>query len=114
MIHSHMSKFTNGKWKLLSFTLIGALISGIATMAVLGQVPMFVQQDQVNSPQLLPSAYGAGALTNVFALPSNNMFKGMGYYNVGFTTATTGNINTIEITIQTGLNLTEEILLLIH
>src|SRR5437867_3478069 len=104
MIHSHMSKFTNGKWKLLSFTLIGALISGIATMAVLGQVPMFVQQDQVNSPQLLPSAYGAGALTNVFALPSNNLFKGTGYYNIAFTTATTGTIKTIEITFPAGFN----------
>jgi len=52
----------------------------------------------------LPSAYGAGALTNVFALPSNNLFKGTGFYNIGFTTATTGTIKTIEITFPAGFN----------
>src|SRR2546422_1951622 len=104
MIHSHMSNISNGKWKLLSFALIGALVSGMGTMAALGQVPVFVQQDQVNSPQLLPSAYGAGALTNVFALSSNNVFKGTGYYNIAFTTATTGTIKTIEITFPAGFN----------
>src|SRR5436309_13101893 len=100
-----MSSISNEKkWKYLSFALMGVLISGIGTMAVLGQVPMFVQQDQVNSPQLLPSAYGAGALTNVFALPSNNVFRATGYYNIVFTTATTGTIKTIEITFPAGFN----------
>src|SRR5207249_12273161 len=57
-----------------------------------------------NAPYGLPPAYGAGALTNVFAMPSNNMFKGTGYYNIGFTTATTGTIKSIEITFPAGFN----------
>src|SRR5437773_7942048 len=104
IFHSHMSNISNGKWKLLSFALIGALVSGMGTMAALGQVPIFMQQEQVNSPQLLPLAYGAGALSNVFALPSNNLYKGTGFYNVGFTTATSGTIKTIEITFPAGFS----------
>src|SRR2546426_4606566 len=94
------------RWKLLSITLVGLLATSM--LAVAFQLPQQLQDtmfaEQVNAPYGLPSAYGAGALTNVFALPSNNVFKGTGYYNIGFTTATTGTIKTIEITFPAGFN----------
>ena len=91
--------FSQDKWKYLSITLIGILATSMLSVAF--QLPQLVQDtlfaEQVNAPLGLQLAYGAGALTNVFALPSNNVFKGTGYYNIGFTTATTGTIKTIEI-----------------
>src|SRR5438093_285757 len=97
--------FSQDKWKYLSIALIGILATSLLAAF---QLPQQLQDtlfaEQVNAPYGLPSAYGAGALTNVFALPSNNLFKGTGYYNVGFTTATTGTIKTIEITYPVGFN----------
>src|SRR2546422_5864789 len=102
------------RWKLLSITLVGLLATSM--LAVAFQLPQQLQDtmfaEQVNAPYGLPSAYGAGALTNVFALPSNNVFKGTGYYNIGFTTATTGTIKTIEITYPGGFNVAGAKLLL--
>ena len=101
-----MSNILNGKWKFLSITVIGILATSL--IAVTFQLPQQLQDtlfaEQVNAPFGLPSAYGAGALTNVFALSSNNVFKGTGYYNIGFTTATTGTIKTIEVTFPAGFN----------
>ena len=101
-----MSSILNEKWKFLSIAVIGVLATSL--IAVAFQLPQQFQDtlfaEQVNVPFGLPSAYGAGALTNVFALPSNNLFKGTGFYNVGFTTATTGTIKTIEITFPAGFS----------
>ena len=102
-----MSSISNEKkWKYLSFAVIGVLATSL--IAVAFQLPQQLQDtlfaEQVNAPFGLPSAYGAGALTNVFALPSNNLYKGTGFYNVGFTTATTGTIKTIEITFPAGFS----------
>src|SRR5437867_1807406 len=106
--------FSQDKWKYLSITLIGILATSMLSVAF--QLPQLVQDtlfaEQVNAPLGLQLAYGAGALTNVFALPSNNVFKGTGYYNVGFTTATTGTIKTIEITFPDGFNVAGAKLLL--
>ena len=101
-----MSSILNEKWKFLSIAVIGVLATSL--IAVAFQLPQQLQDtlfaEQVNAPFGLPSAYGAGALTNVFALPSNNLYKGTGFYNVGFTTATTGTIKTIEITFPAGFS----------
>ena len=106
--------FSQDKWKYLSITLIGILATSMLSVAF--QLPQLVQDtlfaEQVNAPLGLQLAYGAGALTNVFALPSNNVFKGTGYYNIGFTTATTGTIKTIEITFPAGFNVAGAKLLL--
>ena len=102
------------RWKLLSITLVGILATSM--LAVAFQLPQQLQDtlfaEQVNAPFGLPSAYGAGALTNVFALPSNNLFKGTGFYNIGFTTATTGTIKSIETTFPAGFNVAGAKLLL--
>src|SRR5437867_6860567 len=98
--------FSQDKWKYLSITLIGILATSMLSVAF--QLPQQIQDtlfgEQVNAPYGPHLAYGAGALTNVFALPSNNLFKGSAFYNVGFTTATTGTIKTIEITFPAGFN----------
>ncbi|MDD5434613.1 MAG: hypothetical protein PH343_04215, partial [Nitrospira sp.] len=48
----------------------------------------------------------AGApLTQVMALPANNVVMGTTYYNVKFTTATAGTIKTVEIQYPAGFNL---------
>src|SRR5438105_4881802 len=99
-----MSNVSNVKWKLASFVLMGVMLSVIGTMEALGQVPMFAQQDQVNSPQLLPSAFGAGALTNIVALPSNYLYSAKTYNTMAFTIATTGTIKNITMTFPAGLN----------
>src|SRR5881396_2741111 len=103
---SAMSVLSQEKWKHLSFAMIGVLATSMLSVAF--QLPQQLQDtlfaEQINAPYGLQSAYGAGALSNVFALPSNNLFKGTGYYNIGFTTATTGTIKTIEITFPAGFN----------
>jgi hypothetical protein len=67
---------------------------------------IFQISQQSNSPSLIiPAAYGSGSLTNVFALPSNNIFNSKSYYTITFTTATTGIISTVEITFPTGFNI---------
>src|SRR5881628_645276 len=103
---SAMSILSQEKWKYLSFAMIGVLATSMLSIAF--QLPQQLQDtlfaERVNVPFGLPSAYGAGALSNVFALPSNNLYKGTGFYNVGFTTATTGTIKTIEITYPGGFN----------
>src|SRR5213593_3134 len=109
-----MSNILNGKWKFLSITVIGILATSLVAVAF--QLPQQLQDtlfaEQINAPYGLQSAYGAGALSNVFALPSNNLFKGTGYYNIAFTTATTGTIKTIEITFPAGFNVAGAKLLL--
>src|SRR3989454_6181294 len=116
-IHGRFSSamsISSQRWKLLSITLVGILTTSMLSIAF--QLPQQLQDtlfaEQINAPYGLPSAYGAGALTNVFALPSNNVFKGTGYYNIGFTTATTGTIKTIEITFPAGFNVAGAKLLL--
>jgi len=49
-------------------------------------------------------AYGAGILTNVFSIPSDNIFSSNSYYTITFNTATTGTIKTIEIKFPIGFN----------
>src|SRR2546426_8318892 len=97
---------TSQRWKVLSITLIGALATSIG--AVTFQLPQQLQDtlfsEKVNSPYGLQSAYGAGALTNVFALPSNNLFSAKTYYTIAFTTATTGTIANITMTFPAGFN----------
>ena len=109
-----MSILPQEKKKCLSFVMMGVLATSM--LAVAFQLPQQLQDtlfaEQVNVPFGLQSAYGAGALTNVFALPSNNVFKGTGYYNIGFTTAITGTIKTIEITFPAGFNVAGAKLLL--
>src|SRR2546427_11258992 len=98
--------FSQDKWKYLSITLIGILATSMLSVAF--QLPQLVQDtlfsEQVNAPYGLQLAYGAGALTNVFALPSNNLYKGTGFYNIVFTAAPTGTIKTIEITFPAGFS----------
>jgi hypothetical protein len=117
MMSSTSSIFSNTKrtnWKILSFSLIGILIGSTTTAAA-----MFFQMAQqllnnnnspltgpqvVNAPQLINAAYGAGVLTNVFALPADNLFSTKTYYTIAFTTATTGAIREIEMTFPVGFN----------
>src|SRR6058998_2339827 len=103
-----MSSILNEKWKFLSIAVIGVLATSL--IAVAFQLPQQFQNtlfvEQVNVPFGLPSAYGAGALTNVFVMPSDNVFRSESYYVVAFTTATTGTIKTITMTFPSGFVLT--------
>ena len=56
------------------------------------------------STALIPEAYGAGALTNVFALPADNIFGSKSYYTIAFTTATTGSIKTVDMRFPFGFD----------
>lgn len=78
----------NGQMYLHLFT-IGILIGFT--------IGFVLQLQQSNSRLMTPSAYGAGSLTNVFALPSINIFYTKSYYTIAFTTATTATIKTVEI-----------------
>jgi len=98
------------KWKILSFSLIGILIASITATAMLFHIapeavtgPLTGQQ-LVDAPPLVNEAYGAGALTNVFALPADNIFSTKTYYTIAFTTATSGAIREIEMTFPAGFN----------
>ena len=91
--------FSQDKWKYLSITLIGILATSMLSVAF--QLPQLVQ-DTIG----LQPAYGAGALANVFVMPSDNMFKSESYYVVAFTTGTTGTIKTITMTFPSGFVLT--------
>lgn len=77
--------------------MIGILIA--STIAIV------LQFQQNYSPLIIRSAFGAGSLTNVFAVPSNNIFNTKSYYIIAFTTATTGTIKTVELTFPTGFNI---------
>jgi hypothetical protein len=103
------------KWKILSFSLIGILIGSTTTIgiSVFFQTPQqllnsnnspVTGQQEVNAPSLVNAAYGAGVLTNVFALPADNLFSAKTYYTIAFTTATTGAIRDIEMTFPVGFN----------
>lgn len=61
-------------------------------------------QQLVNAPPLVNAAYGAGVLTNVFALPADNLFSTKTYYTIAFTTATAGAIRDVEMTFPAGFN----------
>lgn len=63
-----------------------------------------IQDDQVTTPLALKEAFGAGALTNVFAMPANNIHNARTYYTVAFTTATTASIKTVDMTFPTGFD----------
>ena len=99
------------KWKILSFSLIGILIGSATTATIFLQIPQqllngsVAGHQAVNAPSLVNTAYGAGALTNVFALPADNLFSTKTYYTIAFTTATAGAIKDIEITFPAGFNL---------
>jgi hypothetical protein len=96
-------KKKNTKWKFLSFLTIGILMT--ATTAFAFQIPQQIMQvQQVNDPPIVQKAYGAGVLTNVFALPADNLFSTKTYYTIAFTTATAGSINVIEMTFPAGFN----------
>src|SRR5437867_5348688 len=101
-----MSILSQEKWKLLSIGLVGVLATSMLSVAF--QLPQQLQDtlfaERVNASFGLPSAYGAGALTNVFALPSNNLYSAKTYYIVAFTTATTGTIKNATMTFPAGFN----------
>jgi hypothetical protein len=113
MMSSTNSIFSNKektKWKILSFSLIGILIASITATAMLFHIapqtmtgPLTGQQ-LVDAPPLVNEAYGAGVLTNVFALPADNIFSTKTYYTIAFTTATSGAIRDIEMTFPAGFN----------
>jgi hypothetical protein len=103
------------KWKILSFSLIGMLIGSATTIAasLFFQLPQqllnnnnspVTGQEVVNAPSIVISAYGAGTLTNVFALPADNLFSTRTHYTIAFTTATAGAIKEIEMTFPVGFN----------
>jgi hypothetical protein len=98
------------KWKILSFSLMGILIASTTTAAILfhSVLPALngsvTGQQLVNAPSLINAAYGAGVLTNVFALPADNLFSTKTYYTIAFTTATIGAIREIEMTFPAGFN----------
>lgn len=98
------------RWKFLSLFSIGVLIASIIAFAFevpkqMIQSTLFVVQQTINSPPtIIPTAYGAGTLTNVFALPTDNIFSSRSYYTIAFTTATTGTIKTIEMAFPVGFN----------
>src|SRR5215208_2518907 len=54
---------------------------------------------------------GVGTLSNVFALPADNIFSTKTYYTIAFTTATTGAIREIEMTFPAGFNVSNAKLL---
>jgi hypothetical protein len=95
------------KWKYLSLVLIGIVVTPIAS--VVFQVPQQLQTtffgEQFSiSTALIPEANGAGALTNVFALPTDNIFSSKSYYTIAFTTATTGSIRTVDMRFPSGFD----------
>jgi hypothetical protein len=96
------------KWKLLSFLLIGILMASTTTAAILFHLAQpalkgpATGQQVVNTPSIVNSAYGAGALTNVFALPADNLFSTKTYYTIAFTTATAGALKEIEVIFPAG------------
>jgi hypothetical protein len=95
------------KWKYLSLVLIGIVVTPIAS--VVFQVPEQLQSTlfgkQVSiSKALIPEAHAAGALTNVFALLSDNIFSSKSYYTIAFTTATTGSIRTVDMRFPSGFD----------
>jgi hypothetical protein len=104
------------KWKILSFSLIVILIGSTTTTAVFFRIPQQVLngpltgQQLVNAPSIINAAYGAGVLTNVFALPADNIFSAKTYYTIAFTPTTTGafreteTIGEIEMTFPAGFN----------
>ena len=105
--------FTNKertKWKILSFSLIGILIGSTTTATIFLQIPQqllngsVTGHEVVNAPSIVITAYGAGVLTNVFALPADNLFSTKTYYTIAFTTATAGAIREIEMTFPAGFN----------
>jgi hypothetical protein len=104
--HNNNNNNKNHTWKLLSFFLIGALVSSLGTTVAFGkfQIPFFSENEQllINSPSIIPPAYATGALANVSVLPSDSIYKATSYYNIGFTTGTTGTIKTIEMTFPSG------------
>jgi hypothetical protein len=106
----HSESTYGTKWKFLSLFSAGILIASI--IAFVSEVPkqmiqstLFGVQQTINSPPtVIPTAYGAGTLTNVFALPTDNIFSSKSYYSIAFTTATTGTIKTIEMAFPAGFN----------
>ena len=77
------------KQKYLSLVLIGIGATPIASVVFLVpqqlQTTFFGEQVSVSST-LIPEAGGAGSLTNVFALPTDNIFGSKSYYTIAFTT----------------------------
>jgi hypothetical protein len=114
--HDNMSTntFSNKertKWEILSFSLIGILIGSTTTATIFLQIPQqllngsVTGHEVVNAPSIVITAYGAGVLTNVFALPADNLFSTKTYYTIAFTTATAGAIKEIEMTFPNGFNI---------
>jgi hypothetical protein len=102
------NNFFSRKWKYLSLVLIGIVVTSIASVVFL--VPQQLQTtffgEQVSiSTALIPEAHGAGALTNVFALPTDNIFSSKSYYTIVFTTATTGSIRTVDMRFPSGFDI---------
>ena len=96
--------------------------SATAAATLLFQIPQQLRSGSVaghqvvNAPSIVSRAYGAGVLTNVFALPADNIFNTKTYYTIAFTTATKGGdiltcsdrcgaIGIIEMTFPAGFNL---------
>jgi hypothetical protein len=92
------------KWKVFSVLTMSILITTIAVLLAYPLPNQTMQVLQVSAPEILQTAYGAGSLTNVFAMPAENIFSTKTYYTIAFTTATTGSLKLIEITFPTGFN----------
>ena len=75
----------------LKYFAIG-FIAALAATTALYTMPI---QNLLSS--MVPSAYAAGTLTNVRALPSTNVQTNAAYYTIVFNTATTGNIAKIDM-----------------
>ena len=97
---------SSDKWKSLSFFLIGIL----TCYAVAGGIT--ISREQLSwvtaykgAISFIPSAYAAGVLTNVFAMPSDNTLSTMSYYTIAFNTATAGIVKSMEITFPAGFNI---------
>ncbi len=67
------------------------------------------QNEPVNAPKV--SVPTLAALTNVIAMPTNNLVSTKSYYVIAFTTATTGTIKTIDITYPAGFNVANAMLI---
>jgi hypothetical protein len=110
MMNAIFQNMEKHKWKMLSFSLIGILIVSTTIAAILFQLAQpalngsVTNQQLVNAPSLINAAYGAGILTNVFALPADNLISTKTYYTIAFTTASAGAIRDVEMTFPAGFN----------
>jgi hypothetical protein len=89
-----------------------SVLRGIVTIIIAGMVLQLPPQLQMTffgeqvstSAALIPEVHGAGALTNVFAFPTDNIFGSKSYYTIAFTTFTTGSIRAVDMKFPAGFD----------